>query len=405
MKCCLPLWILPLWILLLTAAAVPAQAPLDESPLPIELVRAYPNIRVRRPVVITNAHDGSNRLFVATQQGVVNVFPADQNATEERTFLDIEDKVVYSDAQNEEGLLGLAFHPEYSANGYFYLYYTTRETPQTSVISRFSVSKDPNQADPDSELELLRISQPFWNHNGGTLEFGPDGFLYIALGDGGLRNDTLMNGQNVQTLLGAILRIDVDHPSEIRAGRRVTKLNYSIPQDNPFADAPEFARGEIFAYGFRNPWRISFDKKTGDLWAADVGQDTWEEIDIVKKGGNYGWNLREGKHKFGPAGSEPRSDLIEPVWEYHHDVGKSITGGNVYRGQKVPELDGYYLYADYVSMLVWGLKADPGSNKVLANRPITGAGQPIITFGYDENGEVYCSDPSGMLYQFRKKSP
>ena len=170
----------------------------------------------------------------------------------------------------------------------------------------------------------MRIKQPFWNHNGGTMVFGPDGYLYIGLGDGGAFNDPQMNGQNVQTLLGSILRIDVDHKDE--------KLNYAIPHDNPFVGEARFAREEVYAYGLRNVWRISFDRENGQLWAADVGQDTWEEINLIRKGGNYGWNLREGRHKFGPAGSEPRADLIEPIWEYHHDIGKSITGGNVYRG-------------------------------------------------------------------------
>ena len=375
-----------------------AQAEVDESPINVEVVRAFPNLRVRRPVVIANAGDGSNRLFLVTQQGVIHVIENDENVSKTKTFLDIEPKVVYDDRKNEEGLLGLTFHPNYKQNGQFFVYYTTTDAPLTSVVSRFTVSDDPNQADPASEVELLRIKQPFWNHNGGTIEFGPDGYLYIGLGDGGLRDDPFMNAQNVQTLLGSILRIDVNK----REGGR----NYGIPADNPFAEQGKSptARPEIYAYGFRNPWRFSFDKETGAMWMADVGQDVWEEINIVRKGGNYGWDLREGKHKFGSAGSEPRADLIEPIWEYHHDVGKSITGGHVYRGKKVPSLNGYYLYADYVTMKFWALKYDWDAGKVVENRGITSnSDKPIMTFGADEAGEVYCSDSFGMIYRFQEK--
>ena len=377
-------------------------AEVDESPISIKVVKAFPNIRVRRPVMITNAGDGSNRLFVVTQQGVIHVIPNDEGIEETTEFLDIESQVVYRDNKNEEGLLGLTFHPNYKENGHFFVYYTTTDAPQTSVVSRFTVSADnPNQADPDSELELMRVSQPFWNHNGGTVEFGPDGYLYIALGDGGKANDTLMNGQNVQTLLGSILRIDVDNPSDGQ--------NYGIPEDNPFANAGRLARPEIYAYGFRNVWRLSFDKQTGLLWAADVGQDLWEEINIVRKGGNYGWNLREGNHKFGPVGAEPRPDLVDPIWEYDHKTGRSITGGHVYRGSKVPSLVGYYLYSDYVTGRFWALKYDPDSGQVTENRPLPneppastiGAGvKPIMTYGIDEAGEVYCADALSNIFRF-----
>ncbi len=367
----------------------------DETPLPVRYEPAFAKLRPRRPVVITHAGDGSNRLFVVTQQGVVHAFPNRPDAEETTTFLDIESKVVYADRQNEEGLLGLAFHPKYAENGQFFVYYTTKAAPQTSVISRFRVSaEDPNRADPDSEEEILRIEQPYWNHNGGTLVFGPDGYLYVGLGDGGKFNDPHMNGQNVQTLLGSILRIDVDHQDP--------GLKYAIPKDNPFAGEPKYARGEIFAYGFRNVWRMSFDRETGQLWAADVGQDTWEEIDLVRAGGNYGWNLREAGHKFGPAGADPRSELIDPIWEYHHDIGKSITGGNVYRGQQVPELQGHYVYGDYVSGNLWALKYDVASRRVTANRPIRGENIPVITFGEDEAGELYFSDSFGRIFHFVK---
>ena len=269
-----------------------------------------------------------------------------------------------------------------------------RQTEHRSRISRFRVSKDdPNRADPDCEERLLAIEHPFWNHKGGTLAFGPDGYLYIAVGDGGLANDPYGNGQNLKTLLAKILRIDVDHHDP---GKK-----YAVPKDNPFADQGDKALGEIWAYGLRNPWRIAFDRQTGTLWCADVGQDLWEEIDIITKGGNYGWRLREGVHRFGPKGSDPRSDLIEPIWEYHHDIGKSVTGGHVYRGKKLPQLAGCYLHADYVSGKVWALKVDDKFN-VVANYAIQGNVSPIMSFGEDEQGEVYYTTDGGQIYRFRE---
>ena len=369
---------------------------IDERPLKLKIERAFKKLRPRRPVVLTHAGDGTNRLFVGTQQGVIHVMPNRQDVREMKTFLDIESSVVYSDEQNEEGLLGVAFHPDYRENGVFFVYYTTTDAPLTSVVSRFRVSSDdPNRADRQSEEELMRIKQPYWNHNGGTLAFGPDGYLYIGLGDGGKFNDPHMNGQNIQTLLGSILRIDVD--------RKDKGLKYAIPRDNPFYGQPRLARGEVFAFGFRNVWRLAFDRETEQLWAADVGQDIWEEINLVRAGGNYGWNLREANHKFGPVGSDQRPDLIDPVWEYDHEVGKSITGGVVYRGKRHPELTGAYLYADYVSGKIWALKYDFDNQRVVSNRALSTAGIeggsiPVITFGEDEQGEVYLTDAFGRIF-------
>ena len=377
---------------ILASPAIGAEA-IDDTPMPIAYEVAFSEMRLRRPVVITHAGDNSGRLFVVTQQGVIHVFPNRPDVAETQTFLDIEAKVAYADTKNEEGFLGLAFHPNYKRNGFFFAYYT--EEPSTSVISRFQVSKDDsNVADPDSEEVLLKVKQPYWNHNGGTLAFGPDGYLYIGLGDGGKFNDPHMNGQNIQSLLGSILRIDVDHRTKDRP--------YAIPEDNPFVEQPRFARPEIYAYGFRNIWRLSFDRKTGQLWAADVGQDFWEEINVIEPGKNYGWNLREAQHKFGLVGSEARPDLVDPIFEYDHEVGKSITGGLVYRGTEVPGLQGYYLYADYVSGKVWGLKYDLDSRRVTANRHIAGDNVPVITFGDDAAGEVYFSDAFGRIFRFVK---
>ncbi len=373
-------------------------AEIDESPLPIRAEQTFFDLEFRRPIVLTHAGDGSDRVFVAEQEGVVRVFENDPEAQESSVFLDIESQVVYKDDQNEEGLLGLAFHPKYKENGHLFVYYTTTDAPHTSVVSRFTVSADdPQKVDPATEVEILRIPQPFWNHNGGTIAFGPDGYLYIALGDGGAANDPHRNGQNLKTLLGSVLRIDVD--------RKSGKKNYAIPPDNPFVNTPG-ARPEIYAYGIRNIWRLSFDPETGLCWASDVGQDLWEEIDIIVKGGNYGWNLREAKHKFGPQGSEPREDLIEPIWEYHHSIGKSITGGHVYRGKRLPELAGSYLYADYVTGRIWALKYDAAAKKVTANRSISwpeGADPlPVMSFGEDEQGEAYMLTPSGHIFGFVK---
>ena len=373
--------------LLVSSTTVLAEAP------KVEIVQAFPELRIARPIVVTHANDGSNRLFVASQLGKIYCFENKADVSEPNLYLDIEESVRYIDKENEEGLLGFAIHPDYKKNGQFFLFYTTTDEPHVSVISRFNVSStDPSKADPNSEVELMRIPQPFWNHNGGTLAFGHDGYLYIALGDGGKANDPFKNGQNLATLNGSILRIDVDKKSKDH--------NYAIPADNPFVGLKE-ARPEIYAYGFRNVWRLSFDRKTGALYAADVGQNIWEEINIVVKGGNYGWNLREAKHKFGDNGSEASDKLIDPIFEYHHDVGKSITGGHVYRGSAVPSLKGMYMYADYVSGKVWALEHTP-SGKILGNHEIKSMNLPIITFGEDEQGEVYLTTQlgGGIIYKF-----
>ena len=381
------------------AAEVPGAA-VDTSPMPVAAALAFPDLKWTgwnndpdagkvqqlRPILLTHAGDGSNRIFVPTQQGVIHVFPNDQKAKETKVFIDLQDRVRYSDATNEEGFLGMAFHPKYKQNGEFFVFYTTKKEPLTNVVSRFRVSKDdPDKADPASEQEIIRFKKPYWNHDGGTICFGPDGMLYITHGDGGAGNDLHDNGQNTNSLLGKILRLDINGgpPNGGPSGK-----NYLIPKDNPFVDAKD-ARPEVWAYGFRNIWRMSFDRKTGQLWAADVGQNLYEEIDLVHKGGNYGWNRREGLHPFGGRGTGPKKDYLDPIWEYHHDVGKSITGGFVYRGTRLPELDGYYLYGDYVSSRMWALKFDDQANRVVANRPVKDPNLPIYSFGEDEQGEVY----------------
>jgi hypothetical protein len=275
-------------LFLVSAAFTHAADGVDTSPLPIKTVRAFPNLKPRRPVAITHAADGSKRLFIVSEYGQLLIMPTttprsgvavtpDESATQTHAFLDIEYKVDYEDKENEEGLLGLAFHPKYKENGQFFIYYTAKEPPHTSVISRLTVSKDdPNKADPKSEEVLLTIKQPYWNHNGGNLLFGPDGYLYIGLGDGGSANDPHNNGQKMSTMLGKILRIDVDRKDAGKA--------YAIPKDNPFVGKGD-AVPEIFALGVRNIWGMSFDPVTKLFYAADVGQNLWEEINIIENGG------------------------------------------------------------------------------------------------------------------------
>jgi len=349
---------------------------------PLEIVRAFAGLEFVRPVAITHAGDGSDRLFVCDQPGVIHVFPNRDDVAAAGVFLDIRAKT--RTKHFEEGLLGLAFHPNYEKNGQFFIYYTV--DPAVSVVSRLHVSADDrNRADPASEEVLLRVEQPYGNHNGGGIEFGPDGMLYIPFGDGGAANDPHGNGQNLTVLLGKILRIDVD--------RRDPGKAYAIPPDNPFAGAAgarfgDGVRGEIWAYGVRNPWRMAFDRANGDLWIGDVGQNLWEEIDIIEKGGNYGWNVREGQHPFAVDAKTTGDAFVEPVFEYARHEGKSITGGIVYRGTALADLAGVYLYADFVTFNVWGLRYDRDAKTVLANSLIARSRLPVTAFGEDENGEA-----------------
>ncbi len=353
-------------------------------------------IKPLRPVEIVGAGDGTNRLFVATQGGMVHSLKNSPDVTESNLVLDLREKVADYKKENEEGLLGLALHPDFKTSGAFFVYYTAVGKPRQSIVSRFTISKDnPNKADPKTEQIIMRIPQPFANHNGGSIAFGPDGYLYIGLGDGGARNDQLLNGQNLKTWLGSILRIDIDRST---AGKP-----YAIPADNPFVKRPG-AQPEIFAYGLRNVWRLGFDKRSGTLWAADVGQELWEEVNIIQKGGNYGWSAREGSYPFGNR-AKRKAATVEPVWEYDHQNGKSITGGTVYRGSKIPKLDGRYLYADYVTGRIWALQYDPKSKKVISNMAVATSGIPVLAFGQDDQGEVYYSIESAKgqsIYRFEQ---
>ncbi|TXN36205.1 PQQ-dependent sugar dehydrogenase [Flagellimonas hymeniacidonis] len=347
------------------------------------LENAFPNLSFSRPVDFQSPEDSSNRIFVVEQGGTIKVFPNDENSSNAETFLDVSGNI--NTEANEQGLLGLAFHPDFPSNGYFYVNYT----PNTglSVTSRFQVSTaNPDQAAPNSELILLEIPQPFTNHNGGQLAFGPDGYLYIASGDGGSGGDPGNNAQNLSNLLGAVLRIDVDGVSN--------GLNYAIPTANPFVGQAN-AREEIYAYGFRNPWRMSFDTQTGSLWSGDVGQDEREEINVITAGGNYGWKLFEGTFCF--SGDCNDSGLIEPAFEYNHNGNdQSITGGHVYRGSQTPSLAGKYIYADFIDGRIWALDAtqnNPG-NTLLLNSSLN-----ISSFGVDNDNELYFCAFDGSIYR------
>ncbi len=332
--------------------------------------------------------DAGGLIFITEQTGIIRAFAAAQPQQGSAVFLDIMDRV--NRGGNEEGLLGIAFAPDYRKNGYFYVYYSAAN-PRRSVLSRFSLDAgSPMKANPQSELVIMEISQPFSNHNGGQLAFGPDGYLYIGLGDGGGAGDPNRNGQNLNTLLGKILRIDVSQPSG----------SYKIPSDNPFKDTPG-ARPEIWAYGLRNPWRFSFDMGNGLLWCGDVGQNAWEEIDIITRGANYGWNIMEGSYCYSPAAGCDRSGLALPVVEYDHSQGCSVTGGYVYRGDKTPSLQGYYVYGDYCSGNIWALGYQDGSET--RNVLLARSGLSITSFGQDLAGNLYILSREGGIYTLVQK--
>jgi hypothetical protein len=350
------------------------------------LQQAFPNLTFSSPVDMQYAPDGTDRLFVLEQSGIIKVFENNGNTTTVKTFLDITDRVT---SGGETGLLGLAFHPDYANNGYFYVDYTT-PSPLRTHVSRFQVTSNPDSADKSSELVLLEVNQPFSNHNGGRVSFGPDGYLYIGLGDGGSGGDPNDNAQNKTVLLGKILRIDVDNPAP--------PLNYGIPPDNPFAGNTQGWREEIYSFGLRNPWRFSFDPVTNWLWCGDVGQNAWEEIDTITSGGNYGWRCYEGNHEYNMTGCTG-TDYLFPIWEYSHSGGNcSITGGFIYRGMRRPELTGNYIYADYCSAKVWDLDYS-GVN--LTNNLVNTASASVLSIGVDMNNELYILCSNGKIYEFQ----
>lgn len=347
----------------------------------IELVKVVDNLI--RPLYVTHAGDGSGRLFIVEQRGRIYVLKNDALSI----FIDIT-SLVSPDANGsgytERGLLGLAFHPDYATNGLFFVNYTDQDGH--TVIRRYQVSADnPDVADASSGTEIFFLRQPFPNHNGGYITFGPDGYLYVALGDGGMAGDPLNEGQNTDGLLGSILRLDVNAET------------YSVPANNPFVaggGAPE-----IWSYGWRNPWRFSFDRATGDMYIGDVGQNTWEEVNFEPAGSagglNYGWNVYEATYPY--LKRDVDGELAMPVAEYDHSLGCSVTGGYVYRGENVPDLQGVYLYGDYCSGNVWYAYRDPA--QVWQSALFLTTGFQISSFGEDEAGELYIVDYRGAVYR------
>ena len=339
-----------------------------------------------KPVYLT--HAGDERVFIVEQDGAIRIIQ--DGAVLPQPFLDI-DPIVGSEA-SEQGLLSLAFHPKYGENGRFFVYYT--DNNGDTVIARYQVSPDdPNQADPDSALALFTLPQPYSNHNGGQLKFGPDGYLYVGLGDGGSANDPLLAGQDLSVLLGKLLRLDVDFAA----------TSYAIPASNPFTN-DDARRNEIWSYGLRNPWRFSFDRLTGDLYIADVGQNLWEEIHFQPAnsagGENYGWNIMEGNHCFQTETCD-QTGLELPIFDYPHGDGScSITGGYVYRGQQFPELYGNYFFADYCSGIFWSLFPEADGSWTV--NQLLDSPHFVASFGEDVNGELYfLSYGEGAVYQIR----
>ncbi len=382
------LFLIPLLLVSCTRAQTQTQQP---QPEPETITFSLVTDGLSQPVDIT--HAGDARLFIVEKGGKIRLF--ENNTLRAEAVLDLSDIV---STNSERGLLSLAFDPNFTENNYFFVYYT--DSQGSSTISRFTLNNQTSVADASSEKILLKFSQPFANHNGGQIAFGPDGYLYIASGDGGSGNDPLNAGQNLKTLLGKILRIDVVG-TEAQA--------YSIPKDNPFVDN-DSALPEIWAYGLRNPWRFSFDSLTGDMYIADVGQNAFEEVNFQAAdstgGENYGWRLMEARSCFNPSEScNPDNNLVEPILHYAHgsENGRSITGGFVYRGESINSLQRKYIYGDFVSGRIWQAEADPEGVRGWRNSLIEDTNYSISTFGVDHEGELYVASFSGGIYKFAKE--
>lgn len=360
----------------------------------IYLERVFPELSRTNIVYMEPAPGIPDKLFLAAKTGQIVIIDTAITGVPETEFLDISGKV--NSTGNEEGLLGFTFDNHYMDNRFFYVYYSASK-PRRSVISRFTAEVDNLlKAIPGSEKVLLEVEQPYANHNGGHLQFGLDGFLYIGLGDGGSAGDPLNNGQDRQTLLGSILRINV-HPEN-------TDTGYTIPIDNPFSNSIEGFRGEIWAYGLRNPWKFAFDKPSGTLWAADVGQNKYEEINLIERGGNYGWNEMEGSSCYNNFWDISQNEdclekeFIPPVFTYTHDSGNcSVTGGYIYRGSKIESLRGLYIYADFCSGRIWGLERHSKGN--VANTLLIDSDLTISSFAKDSQSELYVISYDGAIYR------
>ncbi|MSP78671.1 MAG: glucose sorbosone dehydrogenase [Dehalococcoidia bacterium] len=374
------------------APAAPAPASQATGPLPSlraeQVFKRLPSNAITKPVFITSPPGDTAHVVILSQDGKAYLFNNDPNVNSAQVFIDLTSNI--SRDRGEEGLLGIAFHPQYQTNGYVYLYYSASGGARRTVLSRFTANAGRTALDPGSEVLLLEAPQPFPNHKGGMLTFGPDGYLYLGLGDGGSGGDPQGNGQNLRALLGKILRIDVNS--------QASGLKYGIPPDNPFANRAE-ARPEIYAYGMRNPWRFSFDRAIGQLWVGDVGQDAREEVDVVQKGGNYGWNIMEGKNCYQPKTGCNQQDLQLPVADYGHDLGCSVTGGYVYRGKEMPALVGAYLYSDFCSGRVWALRYQNG--QVTEQAQVADTKVQVTSFAEDPAGELYLLSYDGKIYRLR----
>ncbi len=372
-----------------TSADVPAAAALGKY----ELVQVFKGLKFDAPVELQSPTDGTNRIFVVEQKGVIRVFDNNDDVQQSAVFLDIDNTV---ESGGEKGLLGLAFHPDYKSNGFFYVNYT-RGNPLETVIARYKVSStSSNKADPSSETILMTYRQPYGNHNGGKVAFGPDGYLYIAAGDGGSGGDPGNRAQDRKEWLGKILRIDVNATSGSK--------NYGIPADNPFAGNKNGYLEEIYAYGLRNPWRFSFDPQTNMLWAGDVGQNKIEELDIIEKGGNYGWNIMEADECFKQDKCN-KEGLILPITSYQQDssTGRSVTGGYVSRDASLPGLNGKYIYGDYVSGNIWVLNYS--GKKAVSNTKIAQISGGLSSFGQDDKNNLYILEYGpGKVYKLKSTS-
>jgi glucose/arabinose dehydrogenase len=370
-----------------------AQQQPDPGPLPaIELENAFPKLGFAQPLYLCADGADDELVYVVEQGGKIWRFKNDTATDKKDLFLDISERIPRH-RHNEEGLLALAFHPKFKENGWFFVNYSQHEgggKKRRGVTSRFTWDRKKDSVDPASEKIILEVEQPYGNHNGCTLLFGTDGFLYASFGDGGAANDPHGHGQNLGTLLATVLRIDIDKEEKGRP--------YAIPKDNPFVDKAG-AAPEIWAYGLRNVWRMSFDRETGALWGGDVGQNAYEEIDVIVKGGNYGWNTREGLHAF--RGGEKADDMIDPVIDYGRDMGLSVTGGYVYRGAMQAGLKGLYVYADYGTGRVWGLEYDHENKKTKAQELLGHFPRATISsFGEDAKGELFaCGHRNGTIYR------